>query len=128
MAENIIWTPKKVTLGAFLLCFFLVGIPFWQIPYSRVSVPNSFFGIGALGVFVAATVLCAVFEFSFQKGLIVPGLAFPATLMIRVVIEGIMEPGRHNLWPLALIIAALTGLVVGGAGALLGCLMARLFR
>lgn len=128
MTENNLWSSKRVTIGAFLLCFFIVGIPFWQIPYSNVSLPDSFFSVGVIAVFVVATLLCVAFRFSFRRGLVVPGLAFPAALMVRVVVEGIMEPSRHNLWPLALIIAVLLGVAVAGSGALLGWLAARVFR
>jgi hypothetical protein len=120
------WNSKKVMIGAFLLCFIITGISFWQIPYSNVTLPNSFFGIGVIMVFVVATVLA--FQFSFIKGLLVSGLVFPAVLMVRVIVEGIMVPSRHNLWPLALIIAVILGLVVAGTGASLGWLIARLLR
>lgn len=126
--ESNLWSQQKVTIGAFLLCFFIVGIPFWKIPYSNVSLPNAFFGVGVLAVFVVAALLCVSFRFSFRRGLVVPGAAYPAALMIRVVVEGAMEPSRHNLWPLALIIAVLLGVVVAGSGALLGWLTARLLR
>ncbi|MGD9659728.1 MAG: hypothetical protein AB7U63_00505 [Porticoccaceae bacterium] len=123
MATNHLWTPKKVKIGAFLLCFFIAGIPFWSIPYTDVTVPNSFFGIGILVAFVAAAVLAS--RFGFIQGLVNVGSVFPAVLMVRVVVEGIMEPSRHNLWPLALIIAVILGLIVAGAGATLGWLVSR---
>jgi len=126
MKEDDFQASKKVLFGAFFLCFFVAGIPFWLIPYSKVTVPNSFFGIGAVVVFFMAMVLA--FRFGFRKALLVPGLAFPAVLMARVVVEGIMDPSRHNLWPLALIITVLTGLVVAGSGATLGWLASRLLR
>jgi hypothetical protein len=121
-----LWDPKKVMIGAFLLCFIIAGTSFWQIPYSNVTMPNSFFGIGVIVVFAVAAALA--FQFSFIKGLLVPGLVFPAVLMVRVIVEGVMEPSRHNLWPLALIIAVILGLVVAGTGATLGWLASRLFR
>ena len=109
-----------------MLCFFIVGIPFWNISYSNVTVPNSFYGIGVIVVFSVATALA--FRFNFIKGLFVPGLVFPAALMVRVIVEGIIDPSRHNLWPLALIITLILGLAVAGMGATLGWLAARLFR
>jgi len=128
MASRTVWSKKQVSIGAFLLCFLVVGVPFWSIPYSKVTVPNSFYGLGVLAVFVAATLLCSRFRFSFRRGLAVPALAFPAALMARVVVEGLMDPSRHNLWPLALIIAMVLGVVVAGSGALLGWLAVRLLR
>ena len=126
MIKSGLWNPKKVMMGAFLLCFFIAGIPFWLIPYSNVTLPNSFFGIGIVAVFFTAAALA--FRFGFRKGLTVPGLVFPAVLMIRVVVEGVMEPSRHNLWPLALIIAVILGFVIAGTGATLGWLTSKLYR
>jgi len=121
-----LWAPKKTMIGAFMLCFFIAGIPFWNTSYSNLSLPNSFFGLGVIAVFSVAAALA--FRFNFIKGLLVPGLVFPAVLMVRVVVEGIIDPGRHNLWPFALIIAVILGLIVTGMGATVGWLAARLFR
>lgn len=126
MKEGNLWFPKKAMIGAFILCFIIAGIPFWQTPYAQLAVPNAFFGIGAIAVFSVAAVLA--FRFSFRQGLIIPGLVFPAVLMIRVIVEGLVEPGRHNLWPLALIIAIVAGMLVACAGAVCGWLAGRLFR
>jgi len=128
MASRAAWSTKQVSIAAFLSCFLIVGVPFWSIPYSRVTVPNSFYGFGVLAVFVAATLLCSRFRFSFRRGLAVPALVFTAALMARVFVEGLMDPSRHNLWPLALMIAVVLGVVVAGSGALLGWLAVRLLR
>jgi hypothetical protein len=117
-------SSERITIGAFVLSFFLVGIPFWQIPYSQVTVPHAFFGFGVVVVFSAAAFLAV--RCGFMKGLLLPGLVFPAVLMARVIVEGIMDPSRHNLWPLALIIAAVLGLLVAGVGSALGHLVARM--
>jgi hypothetical protein len=126
MREIGFWSPKRVISSALLLCFFIAGISFWKIPYSNANVPNSFFGIGVTSVFLTAAVLA--FKFGFRKGFIGPALVFPAVLMVRVIVEGIIVPSRHNLWPLALIITVVLSLAVAGTGATLGWLVARLFR
>lgn len=126
MGKSDLWNPQKVMVGSFLLCFFVAGIPVWLIPYSSLNVPDAFYGLGVVTVFFMALILS--FRFGIRKGLVVPGLVFPAVLMIRVVVEGIMDPGRHNLWPLALVIVAVLGFAVAGAGAALGWLGARIFR
>lgn len=118
--------PKPVQIGAFLLCFLAAGIPFWRIPYSEVSVPNAFYGVGVIVVFVAAAVLA--YRFGVIEGLRWSGLVLPAVLMARVVVEGVLDPTRHNLWPLALVIALVLGVAVAGAGAALGWLASRLRR
>lgn len=126
MAKNGLWYPQKIITGAFLLCVCVVGVPFWSIPYANVSLPNSFFGFGVAVVFAMAAFLA--FRFRFAKGLVVAGLVLPTVLMLRVIVEVIMEPTRHNLWPLALVIAMVMGAAVAGAGAALGWLAARPFR
>lgn len=126
MNERNLSNPKRITLGASLLCFFISGISFWRIPYSNVTLPDSFYGAGVLVVFATAAALS--FRFSFRKGLLLPGLVFPAVLMTRVIAEGVVDPTRHNLWPLALTIAVLLGFAVSGSGATLGWLAAKLFR
>ena len=120
------FSPKSLAVVVFLGCFFLAGILFWQIPYSLVTVPNSFFGFGVVVVFAGAAVLG--FRLGIAKGVMVGGVVFPAILMARVLVEGIMDPTRHNLWPLALAIAMVLGLIVAGSGAAVGWLAGRIFR
>ena len=126
MHDKRVSSKQTLPLGVFLCCFFLAGIPFWQIPYSLVTVPNSFFGFGVVVVFAGAAVLG--FRLSIAKGVMVGGSVFPAVLMARVLVEWIMDPTRHNLWPLALVIATVLGLIVAGSGAAAGWLVGRLFR
>lgn len=115
---------RRFLLLVFGLGFLLVGLPFWLIPYSSVTVPNSFFGLGAVTVFAMAAFLG--FRAGFWKGLLVAGAVMPAVLMCRVVVEVLLEPTRHNLWPLALMIVLVMGLGLAGFGALLGWLLGRM--
>lgn len=126
MQNNSRYSPKTLPLGVFLCCFLLAGLPFWQIPYSSVTVPNSFFGFGVVVVFAGAAVLG--FRLGVAKGVMVGAAVFPAVLMARVLVEGFMDPTRHNLWPLALIIAMVLGLIVAGLGAAVGWLAGRLLK
>ena len=126
MHDKRVSSQKTLTVGVFLCCFLLAGIPFWQIPYSLVTVPNSFFGFGVVVVFAGAAVLA--FRLGIAKGVMVGGAVFPAILMARVLVEGIIDPTRHNLWPLALIIAMVLGLIVAGLGAAFGWLGGRLLK
>lgn len=126
MRTSPLFNSKNATKWAFVLVFFVSGASFWQIPYSEVSVPNAFFGISVIAVFLVALFLA--FQFGFKKGLIVSGLVLPAVLMARVFVEAILEPTRHNLWPLALMIVLVLGFIVAGAGATLGWLASRLLR
>jgi len=113
---------------AFLIAFFAVGIEYWQIPYSKVSLPNSLYGIGLAILFLVSTALRLVSAVTFLQTLSAVGLAVPAMVMARVVVETSRDPTSHNLWPLEIIIAAGVGLAVASAGALVGGLLARFFK
>jgi len=119
---------RKVRMIAFAVCFFAAGVPFWMIPYSQVTVPNGFFGLGLVVVVVVAAVLGMLFRTRFIWSVLIPGLALPAALMARVIVEGVIDPTRHNLWPLALVIALVLGLAVATPGAVVGWLLARTSR
>lgn len=128
MTQQSSQSKESVTFFAFLICFFIVGVPFWSLPYNQVNLPNSFFGIGVFAVFLTSALLSFAFKFSTRRSFAVAAMVFPAVLMARVVVEANSEPGRHNLWPLALVIAAIMGILVAGAGALLGGMMGRVMR
>ena len=40
--------------AAFMVGFSSVGVPYWQIAYSKVSLPDTLYGAGLLVVFVMA--------------------------------------------------------------------------
>lgn len=111
-------------IGAFLLSFVAAGIPVWRLPYSVLTVPDAFYGFSLVVVFVAAVVL--VFRHGVLQGLLCGTLILPSVLMARVIVDGLLDPTRHNLWPLALIIALVLGFAVAGAGASCGWLASRL--
>jgi hypothetical protein len=117
---------RSALIGAFLLGVLVAGIPFWRIPYSALTVPDAFYGIGVVVVFVVAAVLA--YRYGALKGLLCATLVLPAVLMARVIVEGVLDPTRHNLWPLALVIALVLGFAVAGAGAACGWLASRLLR
>ena len=53
-----------------------------------------------------------------MQNVLFSALGFPAATFARVIVEGTLNPGTHNLWPLALIISFFIGLVgawVGGS-------------
>lgn len=121
-------SASRAVAIAFVLTFLAVGIPFWSIPYSKLNVPDGFYGFGLVVAFAAAAALCATMKTTFKRAWLVVGLAVPAVLMARVIVEGILDPTRHNLWPLALMISAGLGLIVSCAGALVGLALARILR
>lgn len=115
---------RPALIGGFLLSFVVAGIPVWRVPYSALTVPDAFYGLSVVVVFVAAVVL--VFRHGVLQGLLCAALILPAVLMARVIVEGLLDPTRHNLWPVALIIALVLGFAVAGAGASCGWLVSRL--
>jgi hypothetical protein len=107
--------------SAFFVVFFAVGVPYWRIPYSQASLPNSLYGWGLVVILVLAAVLR--FKASFVRTFITVGLAVPAMVLARVVAETSRDPTSHNLWPFEIIIAAGVGFSAALAGALLGGLL-----
>jgi len=47
-------------IPAFLLCFLVVGLPYWQTPYSKVSLPSTLLGMGPLAIVVVAAAVRAL--------------------------------------------------------------------
>ena len=121
-------SPRTSLIGGFLLSFFAAGIPFWLIPYPQLTVPDGFFSIGLAVVFAVAALLCMTSRAGFGMSVLVPAAALPAALMVRVMVEGLLDPTRHNLWPLALVIALFLGLLVSAGGAVIGYPLARVRR
>ncbi len=68
-------------LPAFVAAFFLIGTPFWDIPYSQVSVPNSLVAPGLIGLIVF-TLILTVFEVaSLRRIFAVMSLCLPVVVM-----------------------------------------------
>ena len=116
--------PLAALVVAFFVTFFAVGIPYWQIPYSKASLPSSLYGFGLLVVLLVSAALRLSSKASFTHAFAVVGLAVPAMVMARVAVETFQDPTSHNLWPFEIIIASGVGLSVALAGALLGGLLA----
>lgn len=114
---------RTMTRIAFVSVFLAVGVPYWLVPYNK-TIPNAVIAIGVTAVVLVAAIL-AFRGFKLAKALVVPGLAVPAAAMARVIVEGVLDPTSHNLWPFEIVIAALLGLAAALPGALLGWLLAR---
>lgn len=116
---------RSAPTAAFVLGLLAVGLPFWMTPYGRLNVPDAFLGFGLVVVFGLAFALRWSGQASFLKSLNVMALTLPAALMLRVVVEGLADPSRHNLWPLVLVITLVMGYVTALPGAVLGHLLRR---
>ena len=110
---------------AAVIAFLSVGIPFWVIPYGELNVPDGLYGPGLIVVFVSALLLRGLGVASFSRTMNVLAATVPAAVIARVVVEGSMDPTRHNLWPLVIVIAAVVGYLVAAPGALIGHLLGR---
>lgn len=111
-------------VAAFVICFFAVGFPYWQIPYAKVSLPSTLYGVGLLVVGVLAAAVRAVGKARLLAVILVVGAAVPAPILARIVVDTARDPSSHNLWPFEFIIAAVIGVLCSSAGALVGCLPA----
>jgi hypothetical protein len=106
--------------AAFVVGFFSVGFPYWQVTYAKVSLPDTLYGAGLLVVAVLAAAARAFGKARLVAVILVVGAAVPTAVLTRVVVETAKDPTSHNLWPLELIIAAMVGIACSSAGALVG--------
>ena len=116
---------KHWIASAFGLSFLAVGLPYWLIPYRGVNLPDALIGPGLLVVCGTALLLRAFRAATFWRTTGILGSSVPAAVMARVLVEGLLDPKSHNLWPLEVIIAAVLGLACALAGAAAGSLAAR---
>ena len=107
---------------AFLIALVGVGFPYWQIGYAQLTLPESLYGPGLVAVGVVAMLARAFGVARFWKVWLWIATTVPWAVLLRIVMEAILAPGRHDLWPLELLVAAGVGLVVSLAGTLLGSL------
>jgi hypothetical protein len=118
-------TPLHI---AFVVVFFVMGLPYWRIPYSSASLPNSLWGPAMLVMLAAPVAVLVLSKNTFARTSGVIGLAVPAMVMARVVVEAFQNPTTHNLWPFELVIASAVGLAVASVGSLAGLVIARLLK
>ena len=111
-------------VAAFVISFFAVGFPYWQIPYAKVSLPSTLYGVGLLVVGVLAAAVRAVGKARLLAVILVVGAAVPTPILARIAVDTARDPTSHNLWPFEFIIAAVIGMLSSSAGALVGCLPA----
>lgn len=116
------WQP------GFLAALLAVGVPYWQIPYNKLNLPNAIVGIGLLVVIAAAALARGYSGRSFFRVVAVMGSAVPAVVLLRVLVDALRDPTSHNLWPVELVIATFVGGMAALAGTLLGNVVLRLSR
>lgn len=110
--------------AAFVAGFFTVGIPYWQVPYAKVALPNTLYGTGLLVVGLLAAAARAFGKARLLAVILVVGAAVPGPILARIAVDTTKDPTSHNLWPFEFIIAAVLGALCSSAGALAGNLPA----
>jgi len=105
---------------AFVLSFFAVGVPYWKIPYTKVSLPSTLYDRGFLVVGVLAAAARALGKTGFLAVTLAVGAAVPAPILARIAVDTVKDPTSHNLWPFELIITAVLGVICSSAGTLVG--------
>lgn len=116
---------KYLSIFAFWICFFSLGIPYGLQPYEQLTLPNSLFGFGLIVVFAAAFYLAGVARLPGLEALLLPALAVPTVVVVRIVVDIFLVPDSHNLWPFELLISLILGFLVAGPGAVLGSVLSR---
>ena len=107
-------------VAAFVISFFAVGVPYWQIPYARVSLPTTLYDTGLVVVGVLAAAARALGKARLMTVILAVGAAVPAPILMRIAVDTAKDPTSHNLWPFEFIIAAVIGVLCSSAGALVG--------
>jgi len=122
-------TPKKLLylLIGFLSCYVAIGIPYWRLPYSEVSLPDSLYTIGLFLTFIGAIVFC-VYNIGFLWSAAVFGCCAPAVVATRIIIDTAQDGSTHNLFPFEIAIAVIIGFSTAGFGAMLGVLAGKIFK
>lgn len=121
-------TATHWLVAAFLISFFVVGVPYWEIPYAKVSLPNTLYGTGLLVVGVLAAAARACGHARVLAVILAVGAAVPAPILARIAVDTAKNPTSHNLWPFEVIIATVIGVLCSSGGALVGSLPGLLSR
>lgn len=116
---------RGVLVLAFVGSFLAVGIPYWGIPYSNLSLPSALPDAGLVVVALLAALARIVSASRFWRTSLVVGAAVPAAVLARVVGDGILDPTSHNLWPFEIALASGPGFLAAAVGALIGGVLAR---
>jgi hypothetical protein len=106
-------------IGGFVVAFFAVGLPYWQVPYAKVALPNTLMGPGVIVVAIAAALARTMGRTRFWATVLVIAAAVPCVVMARVTADTATDPTSHNLWPFEVVIASFVGLMASGVGTVL---------
>lgn len=110
---------------AFVGAFFTIGLWYWQIPYSELSLPNAILGFGLFVVAALAALSRVLSATRLWPTTLVVGASVPAAALARVIWDASHDPASHNLWPIEIVLAAGPGILAALVGALAGGYLAQ---
>lgn len=103
------WIKSYGLRIAFVIGVLSVGMQFWLMPYNKINVPDTLYGPGLVVIFILSVLLCAGGIAPLLRILNIMAVTVPSAVMARVIVEGMMDPTKHNLWPLVILIALVVG-------------------
>lgn len=117
---------RWILWGGFCATVVAFGLKYWLTRYGTVNLPEVLIGpgLGVTGLASAAAV--ALGAAKFWRGVLIFGSAAPTAVFVRVVVDCIPDPTRHNLWPFEIVIAYGVGLPWAVGGAAIGWCLSRI--
>ena len=113
--------PRKIIplLSALIICYVAMGIPYWQTPYSSVSLPDSLYDIG-LWLVIGGAAAFRLYGLGFLWTAVSFGLVAPMVVATRIIVETARDSSTHNLFPFEIAIAVFVGFIAAAFGAVIG--------
>ena len=111
---------------AFLVGFLAIGAAYWAVPYGKVQIPSTLFGLGLGIAALAALLVTATRAARARLAALVVGASAPVAVMLRVMVDVARDRTSHNLWPFEIVLAWGVGLMASISGAIIGAVIARL--
>lgn len=110
----------------FAVGLLMTGIPYWRLPYNDNVFDDPAVLLGFVGLGLVTAVLASNRSARLASLFWAMLAAFPAAVMIRVIVETAQDPTDHNLWPFELIFAAFFSLIAVVPGLIAGALVRRI--
>lgn len=117
--------PLWLALAAIAI-FFMIGIPYWRIPYPDLNLPGALMTPWLLLAMILALLLCFTRTARFWLAAPMVAVAVVAVVIVRIHLDTAHDPTSHNLWPFEIVIALGVGLasalpvaIVGGIAEML---------
>ena len=111
---------RNVLTLAFIVGFFAIGLSYWQIPYSVLSLPNAILGFSLLAIAVLAALSRVLSTARLWPTTLIVGASVPAAVLARVIYDASHDPTSHSLWPFEIVLATGPGILAALVGALAG--------